>query len=125
MATFRRRFNLRRGFGCFRLPGQLLAGQADGIVQFPLEHLSRRQLRQILGHPDTGGLQSQQPDVLLRLPGAKDQADGRLFVGVGLVLLEPAEVQFHLPLVGGLEPTELQVDGHQPPQPPVIEQRSR
>ena len=74
----------------FRLPGQLLAGQAYGIVQFALEHLLRRQLGQILGHLDSGGLQSQQPDLLLRLPGAEDQANRRLFVRVGLVLFKPA-----------------------------------
>ena len=36
--------------------------------------------------------------------------------------LAATEVEFHLSLVGGLEPAELQVDGHQPPQPPVVEE---
>ena len=89
-------------------------------MQFPLQDLPRREFREILGDPDTGSLQSQQPDLLLRLSDAEDQADGWLFIRVGLVFLKPAEVEFHLPFVGGPEPTQFQVNGHQPPQAAVL-----
>ena len=41
--------------------------------------------------------------LLVRLVGAEDQAQRRLLAGLRLVLLEPPEVELHLPLVGRLE----------------------
>jgi hypothetical protein len=45
--------------------GELLAGQANGIVQLALQQFLRRQFGQVLGDTDAAGVQSQQANLLL------------------------------------------------------------
>src|SRR5438105_4564827 len=81
------------------------------------------QLGQVFRHADTTGLQLQQLDVLCRLSSAENETDRRVLAGALVIPLQPAQVQFHLSLVGGLELTQLQVDRHEPAEPPVEEQQ--
>ncbi len=42
---------------------------------------------------------------------------------MGFVLFKPAEIELHLAFVGCLEPTHLQIDRHEPSQPPMVKQQ--
>ena len=55
--------------------------------------------------------------------GAEDEADGRVLARLGFVFREPAEIQFHLAFVAGFELVKFQINRHQPPQAPVVEQQ--
>ena len=81
--------------------GQALLRPADRVVQSSLQHFARRQLRQVLGNVNPAGVELEQLDMFFGLASAQDQPQRRLLAGPGLVLLKPAEIQFHLPLVGG------------------------
>ena len=54
-----------------------LPGPPHRHSQPRLQHLPRRQRRQVLGHVDPARLQLQQLDLLLALPGAEDQPERR------------------------------------------------
>ncbi|CAN5780561.1 hypothetical protein BH23GEM6_BH23GEM6_00280 [soil metagenome] len=60
--------------------------------------------------------------MLFRLIRAQDETDRRLFAWELFMILEPLEVEFHLPLICGLEASQLEVDGDEPPQSPVEEE---
>lgn len=45
------------------------------------------------------------------------------FLRLSLVLVKPAQVKLHLPLVRGFEFADLQFDGHGPPQLAVVKQQ--
>ena len=57
------------------------------------------------------------------LPAQRMIAERRLLARLSLVPVEPAQIEFHLPGVGGLELADLQFDDHQPPQPAVVEEQ--
>ena len=58
-------------FGQFRLSGQLFAGQDQWHRVVSVATSLVAEARQILGDPDTGGLQLQEPDLFFRLPGQR------------------------------------------------------
>src|SRR4030067_963180 len=55
--------------------------------------------------------------------GTQDQTDGRFFIRLSLITIQPAEIKFHLPFMAGLELAEFQLDSHQTTQLPEIEQQ--
>ena len=48
------------------------------------------------------------------LLAAQDKPNGRLLSRPALVSVQPAQIQLHLALVGGVEAAQLQLYGHQP-----------
>ena len=68
---------------------------------------------------------SEKFDLLVAFVRTQDEAERRLLAGFQFVLLQPAQVQFHLPLVPRLEFAELQVHGDEAAEFAVIECRPR
>ena len=97
---------------------QTLAGEADRIMQFLL-----RQFGQVLGDTDSTVVRPQERDVFVRVVRTQDQSEERFFAGLHAMLREPAQVQFHLPFVGGLELSQLEINRHQTPQAAMVEQQ--
>ena len=91
-------------------------------MEFPLQELLGRKLRQIRCHSNAALIELKQLDLLVSLVGTEDQPDRGLFPRFHLVLFQPPEVELHLPLVGSLEPLELEVHGDQAAKFPVVEQ---
>jgi len=87
-----------------------------------LEEFARRKGGQILSDVDTALVEFEQFDLLFLLPGAEDKAERRFFVGLLLVFREPAEVEFHLAFVFGLEVPEFEVDGDEASEAAVVEE---
>lgn len=92
-------------------------------MELLLQNLPSGQRREVLGDANPGLLEAEQGDVLVGLARAEDQAERRLLSGPALVGVEPPKIELHLSLVGGLEATELEVDGDEPPKRPVIEEQ--
>jgi hypothetical protein len=65
----------------------------------------------------------QQLDLLVVLVRAQDEPERRVLVGLPLVLVQPAQVQLHLPLVARIEAAELQLHGDERAQPAVEEEQ--
>jgi hypothetical protein len=89
-------------------------------MQGLLQHLAGRRVRRVAGEPDAALVELEQLDMLAGLIGAEDQPQRRPPARPRVVLLQPPVVHFHLPLVGGLEPAQFQLDRHEPPQSAVI-----
>src|SRR5690606_23520027 len=70
------------------------------------------------------GFELEQLDLLLSLARAEDETQGGLLPLTTLVLVEPAQVQLDLALVGSLEVFQLELDDDQPSQTPVIEEEA-
>jgi hypothetical protein len=92
-------------------------------VQLRPQQFHVRNLVQVFRHPDIGADQIEQFHLLGIGFGAQNQADGRLLACRPFVLVQPAQIQLHLALVGRLKLLQLQFHGHQPPQMPVVEQQ--
>jgi hypothetical protein len=92
-------------------------------VQLGLQHLPRRQLHQILSHPDLASVQLQQLNLLPVLPAAQYQPNGRLLPRPALLFVQPSQVELRLALIGGIEAAQLQLDGNQAAQAAVIEKQ--
>jgi len=86
--------------------------------QFPL----RQQVRPVAGHVDTALLEFQQGDVFRALARAQDHAQRFSLVWLTGVPLEPAQIEFHLAFVRGLELADLQVNGDQATESSMIEE---
>ena len=104
-------------------PFHLPSRQPYGLMQLGLQQSLWRQLHQILGHPDLAPVELQQLYLLSVLLAAQDQADGRLLASPALILVQPAQVELHLALVGSIEAAQLQLQGHQAAQAAVIEEQ--
>jgi len=92
-------------------------------VQFLFREFAGWQFCQVGGDAEAGGVEAAQFDVLAGLAGAGDQAEWGFLAGSHLLPLQPAEVEFRLPLVGRLEAAEFQVDGDEPAQAAVVEKQ--
>src|SRR5882724_13522836 len=93
-----------------------------GAVKPLLEHLARRQLREILGNVNATRVEIEVLDGLALLSRAKNDAKRGSFRRLTLVAIKPAEVQLDLSRVCGLEIAELELDGDEPTHPAVEEQ---
>ena len=91
-------------------------------MQLFFEQSLRGQFRQIRRHADAALPELQQLDLFFAGGLAQNQAKWRFLARLPFVLVEPAEIEFHLPLVGSLKLAELQVKGDQPPQLAMVEQ---
>lgn len=100
-----------------------LARQFHGAMQLRLQHPHVWYMGQILRDPYIGRPQIQQLDLFGVLGGAQDQADRCFFTDCPVMLVQPAQVKLHLPLVGGPKLVQLQFDSHQSFQVTVIEQQ--
>ena len=102
---------------------QPFAGLMQGLVQLALQLGLGRQLGPVFGHRDAVLVHLQQLHLLAAGFGAEDQANGWLLAGLALMLVEPSQVELHLPLVLDLEAAELELDGHQAAQAAVKEEQ--
>src|SRR5208282_4240777 len=100
---------------------QPLAGALDGLMQGLFQQFARRQFRQLLRNPDAALVELEQLDMFFGLASAQDQPQRRLLAGPRLVLLKPAEIQFHLPLVGRSELFGLEFYRDKPAKAAVVE----
>jgi hypothetical protein len=90
---------------------QAFAGAEDGIVQFRFEYGALGQRRQVLGDANQAFIKLQEFDLLLVLLGAENQSDGGVFgFRAPLLLIQPAEIEFHLAFIRGFETAEFQFD---------------
>lgn len=80
-----------------------------------------REGRPILGNNDAVFVHLQQLNLLTACLGTQDEADRCFLTVLPLVAVEPFQVELHLPLVTGIELTDLQLHGDQPSQQPVLE----
>jgi hypothetical protein len=87
------------------LPG---SGRDQRLMKFSPQEMPGRKFRQIGGHPDAALVELEQLDPLVALVRTQDQPDRGLLPRLHLVLLQPSEIQLHLPLVGGLEALKLE-----------------
>ena len=78
-------------------------------MQLHSQYVGWGQNRQVFGHMNTGSTEFQQFDLLCILAGTEDDAEGQVLSGFLLVLRQPAEIEFHLALVFGLEAPLLQL----------------
>ena len=92
-------------------------------MQLLLEELLRRELRQVTGHADATGIEFEKLNGFI--PGllAQDQTDRCFFARLHFVLLEPSEIELHLPFVGRLKGFQLQFNRNKTAQLPVVEQQ--
>jgi hypothetical protein len=78
------------------------------------QHLARRQLGQVLGDVNAALVEIEVLDGLALATCAEDDAERSLLARLPFVAIQPAQVQRHLPRVGGLEIAELELDRHEP-----------
>ncbi len=110
----------RAGLFCFLL--QSMAGNANGVVELSFEEFSRGGARSCI---ERHGCQCVGVGEVRHVPGfacAEDEADGFVFFGLALVLIEPAEIKFHLAFVSGLKLAEFEIDGNQTAKAAVIKE---
>ena len=103
--------------------GGLLPGVLERLVEAGLEQFHGRQFGEIFADADGFGIEFEEFHLLGVGGGTEDEADGGFLAGGAIVLVEPAEVELHLPDVGGLEGFELQLDGDQPAEISMVEQQ--
>ena len=91
-------------------------------MQFPLEQLLRRKLRQVLGYADACGFQLKQPNLFLLLRMQRIRPSGG---PSSVCVLFSSTSGDRVPSVPCRRPesSDLQVDGDQPPQPPMKEKQ--
>ena len=70
-------------------------------MELLLEQLAGWEGGQILGDVDAGLAKFEEFDLLLFLPGAKNQPKRRVFAELLLIFSQPAEVKLHLAFVFG------------------------
>lgn len=92
-------------------------------MDFLFEDPARRQNRQVFGYVDSALSQFEELDLLPLLAGAEDDSQGRPIPRFLIMLGQPPKVELHLALVFRFELADFEVDGHQPPQLAVIEQK--
>ena len=61
---------------------------------------------------DSASFHIQQTDGLLLLTGTQNQAEGTFFAVPAFVLIQPPEIELHLPLECRLKVPELELDRH-------------
>ena len=86
---------------------ELLPGAYDGGVQLGSEEALGWQRSEVFRNPDLPLVELQQFNLFFVLGAAKNQAERSLLVvGATLILIEPPQVEFHLPFVTGFEAAE-------------------
>ena len=83
------------------------------VVQFTFQNILGRQFGQVLGDMDAGAAQLEQFNLLAAGVSAEDEAQWRFLARLGFVFGEPAEIEFHAALAGGLEASQFQIQGDQ------------
>jgi hypothetical protein len=99
------------------------ARQAYRFVEFAFQILPWQRIRPVPGHVDAALLHLDQRDVFLAFTCAKYHAERVGFAGLAGVPLEPAQIEFHLAFIRGLEPAELEVNRDEAAELAVIEQQ--
>ena len=111
------------------------AAWTSGCVAFGCQHAAvdfeavgqqvlGRKLREVFGHLHlVRSVAQEQFDVLMLLGRAKDEAHRLVLALAPVVLLEPREIQVHLPFVGCDERPNLEVNGHEAAQATMVEQQ--
>lgn len=79
-----------------------------------LQNLPGRQLGKVLCYTDGTLFKLQQFHCFMFLAGTENKPDRRFFPCLPFVFIQPAQLEFHLPLVGWFELAKLKFDGHQP-----------
>ena len=87
-----------------------------------MQQLAGREGGEVLGDVNAALVEFEQFDLFFLLSGAEDDAEWRLLTGLLLILGEPAEVEFHLAFVFGLEVTQFQIDGDEAFEGAVVEE---
>jgi hypothetical protein len=93
------------------------------LYELPPEELARRQFGPVARDTYRAFGQLEELNLLLVLVRAEDQPQRRVLIRWALVLVEPAQVELHLPLVAGVKAAELELDGHQRSQRAVEEEQ--
>ena len=88
-----------------------------------LQQLAGGKFGQVFGDVDAAGFEFKQFHRFALLAGAEDEAEGLLFPFLSFMAVEPAQIEFNLPGIGGLEVADLEFDDHQPPQSPMVEEQ--
>jgi hypothetical protein len=88
-------------------PCQPLSRFNQSLVQVLLQLRLGRQLGPVFGHGDAVFVHLQQLHLFATGFSAQDQADGRLFARLALVLVQPFQVQLHLAFVRSFEAAQL------------------
>jgi hypothetical protein len=81
-----------------------LSSGSNSLMEPTLQDFPGRQFRQVLGDSNTAALELKQFDMLVGLAGTENETQWRFFSNLTFVLFEPAEVEFHLPPIGGTRP---------------------
>jgi len=102
-------------------PGRHSRGNSAAAWSF--EGRGRGQFGQVGGDMDAALVQVQQFDLFGAGRFTQDQAERRVFAGLAFVAVEVAEVEFHLAFEGGFELAELQVEGDEPAQFAMVEEK--
>ena len=89
-----------------------MPSQCNRIVQFAFKPIARWKFRHVFRHSNAGLFKPKQLDMFGTLAGTKDQTDRCFLALTTLVGIKPTKIKFHLPLVGRLEPSELEVYRH-------------
>lgn len=111
-------------FGSAPLPlRQLFTGVANGLLQLLLQEERRQIFRKIFCDPNIALVQFEQFDLLRRPLTAQDKPDGRFVLFAALIAIEPAQIKFHLTLIGGGELTQLQFDRYEAAQVEMVEEQ--
>lgn len=93
-------------------PRQPFTRFQQGLVQVLFQLRLGRQLGPVFGDGDAVFVDLQQFHLFTAGFSAQDEADGWLFLGLALELVQPFQVQLHLPFVRGFETAQLEFDGH-------------
>ena len=92
-------------------------------MKFLPQEVPGRENGQIFGNVDTGLAEFEQFNLLFLFASAKNEAKRRFFADLLLVLGKPAEIEFHLTFVFGLEVAELEVYGDKTAQTAMVKQK--
>ena len=92
-----------------------LAGEANRLMKFLFQQCAWRKFSQVLGDSNSAFIQMEKFDVFFGFVSTQNHADRRVYAGMRVVFLQPAEIEFHLTFVGRLKLAQLEIDGDQAP----------
>lgn len=95
----------------------------ERVVKFAFELCARESLVEVGRDADAVLLGIEQLHGLLVLARAKDKADRCVFALAAFVTIKPGEVDFYLAFVAGVEVADLEFDGDESAQSPMIEEQ--
>jgi hypothetical protein len=101
---------------------EAFASDEERLVQAVFEEFEGRQGSEVVGNVNVVFVQLQEFDVFLVFASAEDQPERTFLARDLLVFFEPAQIEFHLAGVGGLEFADLEVDGDKTAEAAMIEE---